>query len=248
MTEARRCDLTFASLALSPQILRAVEEKKLHRAHAHSERGDPRRAGAGAMFGPALIPARAKRLRLLCHCCQRYSEAGRETPRRVRSLILVPTRELAAQIGASIESYARYLPDPVKVAVVFGGVSINPQMMALARRRRHGRCDTRPTAGSGGAQRIESAVRCNAGARRGRSVAGPRLRRRADEGVELRARAPSEPAVLRDVSARGQRARGASSARSAASRCSLHTGDRAGHSISAPSRWTRLVALSCYFA
>jgi superfamily II DNA/RNA helicase len=62
---------------------------------------------------------------------QRHSDAERETPRRIRSLILVPTRELAAQVGASIESYARHLPDPVKVVVVFGGLSINPQMMAL---------------------------------------------------------------------------------------------------------------------
>ncbi|MHB1199500.1 MAG: DEAD/DEAH box helicase [Polaromonas sp.] len=52
-------------------------------------------------------------------------------PRRVRSLILVPTRELAAQVGESIVSLASYLPRRVKVAVVFGGVSINPQMMAL---------------------------------------------------------------------------------------------------------------------
>jgi superfamily II DNA/RNA helicase len=46
-------------------------------------------------------------------------------------LVLVPTRELAAQIGASLRDYARYLPEPIKTLVVYGGVSINPQMMAL---------------------------------------------------------------------------------------------------------------------
>ncbi|MGH8857583.1 MAG: DEAD/DEAH box helicase, partial [Polaromonas sp.] len=43
----------------------------------------------------------------------------------------VPTRELAAQVGEAIVSFAKYLPHRVKVAVVFGGVSINPQMMNL---------------------------------------------------------------------------------------------------------------------
>jgi superfamily II DNA/RNA helicase len=46
-------------------------------------------------------------------------------------LILVPTRELAAQIGESFRNYARYLAEPIKTLVVYGGVSINPQMMAL---------------------------------------------------------------------------------------------------------------------
>ena len=52
-------------------------------------------------------------------------------PRRMRGLVLVPTRELAAQVGQAIVTLARHLPQRVKVAVVFGGVSINPQMMNL---------------------------------------------------------------------------------------------------------------------
>lgn len=53
------------------------------------------------------------------------------TPYRLRALILVPTRELAAQVGELIRRLANYLPLPTKLAVVFGGVSINPQMMGL---------------------------------------------------------------------------------------------------------------------
>ncbi|RXZ36720.1 DEAD/DEAH box helicase [Oxalobacteraceae bacterium CAVE-383] len=55
-------------------------------------------------------------------------------PRRQRqacALILAPTRELAAQAGANMESLMRHVPHPPKIAVLFGGVSINPQMMAL---------------------------------------------------------------------------------------------------------------------
>ena len=51
--------------------------------------------------------------------------------RRVSGLVLVPTRELAMQVGEAFRSLGRYLPQPIKVLTVFGGVSINPQMMAL---------------------------------------------------------------------------------------------------------------------
>ncbi len=52
-------------------------------------------------------------------------------PRSVRTLVLAPTRELAAQIAASFETYGRHLR-PV-VTVVVGGVKHNPQVRALAR-------------------------------------------------------------------------------------------------------------------
>lgn len=51
--------------------------------------------------------------------------------RPVRALVLVPTRELATQIAEAIKSYGRHLRDRPKTIVAIGGVSINPQMMAL---------------------------------------------------------------------------------------------------------------------
>lgn len=50
---------------------------------------------------------------------------------QVRALILTPTRELAAQVGESVETYGKHIR--LKSAVVFGGVKINPQMMRLRR-------------------------------------------------------------------------------------------------------------------
>ena len=47
----------------------------------------------------------------------------------VRVLILTPTRELAGQVHASVIEYGGHLP--LRSAVAFGGVSINPQMMKL---------------------------------------------------------------------------------------------------------------------
>jgi ATP-dependent RNA helicase RhlE len=55
----------------------------------------------------------------------------RSTPRKVRVLVLEPTRELAVQVGEVMRELAHELPGAIKVAVAFGGVSINPQMMAL---------------------------------------------------------------------------------------------------------------------
>ncbi len=68
------------------------------------------------------------------------ARTGHEThaphaPRSARTpvlvLVLVPTRELAAQVGDTVQALAQHLAAKVKVIAVFGGVSINPQMMAL---------------------------------------------------------------------------------------------------------------------
>jgi ATP-dependent RNA helicase RhlE len=51
--------------------------------------------------------------------------------RGLQALVIVPTRELAAQVGQAFNTLAQHLPQRVKVAVLFGGVSINPQLMHL---------------------------------------------------------------------------------------------------------------------
>ncbi len=62
---------------------------------------------------------------------QQLEQLPIEKPRRLRALILVPTRELAAQVGGEIYSLAQHLPQALKIITVFGGVSVNPQMMNL---------------------------------------------------------------------------------------------------------------------
>ncbi len=62
---------------------------------------------------------------------QRWHAGPRETPRRVHTLILVPTRELAAQVRDVVQQFSQHLPERIKVVSAVGGVSINPQMMAL---------------------------------------------------------------------------------------------------------------------
>lgn len=46
-------------------------------------------------------------------------------------LVLVPTRELAEQVKEVFQTFSKAIPEPVKTLAVYGGVSINPQMMAM---------------------------------------------------------------------------------------------------------------------
>ncbi|HQO09054.1 MAG TPA: DEAD/DEAH box helicase [Clostridiales bacterium] len=60
---------------------------------------------------------------------QLLSERKHEGKRKIRSLILTPTRELAIQIGDSFKAYGRYTK--LKTAVIFGGVNQYPQTQIL---------------------------------------------------------------------------------------------------------------------
>ena len=59
------------------------------------------------------------------------SKGRRAGPNQARTLILTPTRELAAQVGESVAVYGKHLN--MTSTVVFGGVKINPQMQKLRR-------------------------------------------------------------------------------------------------------------------
>ncbi len=58
-----------------------------------------------------------------------YANKGFDKRRKVRSLIVTPTRELAIQIGESFDAYGRYTG--LTNTVIFGGVGQNPQTQAL---------------------------------------------------------------------------------------------------------------------
>jgi ATP-dependent RNA helicase RhlE len=122
--------MTFSSLGLSADLLRAISERHYPAPTPIQQAAIPaifegRDVWACAQTGSGKTAAFA--LPLL----QLMLNRDRDTPLRVRTLILVPTRELAAQVGESIRLYARYMPRPIKTTIVFGGISINPQMMAL---------------------------------------------------------------------------------------------------------------------
>ena len=122
--------MTFSSLGISADLLRAIGERNYVAPTPIQHAAIPailegKDVWACAQTGSGKTAAFA--LPLL----QLTLKHDRDTPLRVRTLILVPTRELAMQIGESIRLYARYIQRPTKIIIVFGGISINPQMMAL---------------------------------------------------------------------------------------------------------------------
>ncbi len=122
--------MSFSSLGLSEQLVRAVTEKNYLIPTPIQAAVIPEVLKGGDVWASAQTGS-GKTAAFALPILQVVMSSRRETPRRIRALILVPTRELAAQIGESIRGYGRFLPEPIKTAVVFGGVSINPQMMAL---------------------------------------------------------------------------------------------------------------------
>jgi len=66
----------------------------------------------------------------MLHRLQPYANTSVSPARHpIRALILVPTRELAAQVFESVKTYGKYLP--LKYTVVYGGVNMDPQIKDL---------------------------------------------------------------------------------------------------------------------
>ncbi|SDD21827.1 DEAD/DEAH box helicase [Williamwhitmania taraxaci] len=62
---------------------------------------------------------------------ERFMDSKTTSNRHVRGLILVPTRELAQQVEEVFKKLSDSLPKRIKTLAVFGGASINPQMINL---------------------------------------------------------------------------------------------------------------------
>ncbi|RQO58654.1 RNA helicase [Paucibacter sp. KBW04] len=125
--------MSFATLGLSPALLRAVREQGFHAPTAIQSAAIPLILEGRDVLGLAQTGSgktAAYTLPLLQNVLRQRFE--QKAPQRLAlALILVPTRELAVQVGASLNDLARALAQPLKISVAFGGVSINPQMMAL---------------------------------------------------------------------------------------------------------------------
>jgi ATP-dependent RNA helicase RhlE len=62
---------------------------------------------------------------------ERWRRTDQRGPVNAHTLIVVPTRELAAQITQSVLRYTQHFTERFKVVTAYGGVSINPQLLAL---------------------------------------------------------------------------------------------------------------------
>lgn len=121
--------MSFDSLGLSAELCRAVAEKGYRDATPIQSQAIPpilegRDILAGAQTGTGKTAA------FTLPILQRLSEDPRGLRKKqTRVLILVPTRELAAQVMENVEEYSKH--QRIRAAVIFGGVNINPQIKQL---------------------------------------------------------------------------------------------------------------------
>ncbi len=123
--------MLFSELGLSAELLRATRKQGYEVATPVQQRAIPlilegQDLLAGAQTGTG------KTAGFTLPLLQRLQQSEPTNQNhRIRALILVPTRELAAQVGESVRTYGIYLP--FKSSIIFGGVSINPQITQLRR-------------------------------------------------------------------------------------------------------------------
>jgi len=122
--------MPFDSLGLAPALVQAAAESGYAAPTAIQAAAIPAILQGRDVRGSAQTGS-GKTAAFSLPLLQRLAAEPAPSPRRVRALVLVPTRELAAQVGETMRSLAQHLPERLKIAIAFGGVSINPQMMSL---------------------------------------------------------------------------------------------------------------------
>ncbi|HKS93440.1 MAG TPA: DEAD/DEAH box helicase [Gammaproteobacteria bacterium] len=122
--------MSFSSLGLSAELLRAVSDRGYAEPTPVQSRAIPV-VLAGRDLQAAAQTGTGKTAGFTLPLLQRLQKNPQHS-RAPRVLVLTPTRELAAQVHESVQTYGKYLP--FTATVIFGGVNINPQIEKL----RHG--------------------------------------------------------------------------------------------------------------
>lgn len=121
----------FKTLGLAEPVLRAVREAGYDAPTPIQAQAIPVMLDGGDLMGLAQTGT-GKTAAFVLPLIDRLMAEKKQAPgRSCRALVLAPTRELAAQIGQSIRTYAKHTP--ITHTVVFGGVKPGPQIRALAR-------------------------------------------------------------------------------------------------------------------
>jgi ATP-dependent RNA helicase RhlE len=117
---------SFAELGLSPELLRAVQDAGYDSPTPIQREAIPLALKGRDLMGLAQTGT-GKTAAFVLPTIQLLSGG----PKRLRALVLVPTRELAVQVHASVEKYGVH--SGIEAADIYGGVAIGPQEKALRR-------------------------------------------------------------------------------------------------------------------
>lgn len=120
--------MLFEELSLSAELLRAVEKQGYREATPIQAAAIPAVLAGGDVLASAQTGT-GKTAGFTLPLLQNLTATSRKGKRKIRALILVPTRELAAQVSDSVRAYGTHLS--VKSMQIFGGVSIRPQISRL---------------------------------------------------------------------------------------------------------------------
>ena len=122
--------MSFTSLGLSPVLLKASADENYSQPYPIQKEAIPAILSNKDVLGIAKTGS-GKTASYVLPILNNLKSNKPLKNRHVKVLVLVPTRELAVQVEEVFSTFASALPDRVKTLAIFGGVSINPQMMAL---------------------------------------------------------------------------------------------------------------------
>ena len=120
--------MLFSELGLSAELLSAVEKQGYREATPIQREAIPPILAGRDILASAQTGT-GKTAGFTLPLLQRLMASRPGGKRRIRALILVPTRELAAQVSESVRNYGCHLP--TRSLQIFGGVSIRPQIKRL---------------------------------------------------------------------------------------------------------------------
>ncbi|KAA9339037.1 DEAD/DEAH box helicase [Adhaeribacter soli] len=123
--------MPFSSLGLAAPLLKSIKEQGYQQPFPIQEQVIPAILAGKDVMGIARTGS-GKTAGFALPILQQFQLKQQARNRYIKALVLVPTRELALQIANVFRSFSTYLTRPVKTLAVFGGVSINPQMMNMS--------------------------------------------------------------------------------------------------------------------
>lgn len=122
--------MSFSSLALSPVLLKTLLNQNFTTPTPIQDAAIPAILNHKDVLGIAKTGS-GKTASYVLPILTKLQQGSGQKNRHANILVLLPTRELAEQVKTVFNAFSKTLPVPVKTVAVYGGVSINPQMMAL---------------------------------------------------------------------------------------------------------------------
>ena len=123
--------MSFSSLGLSQHLVQAVAEQNYTQPYPIQKEAIPAILNGKDVLGIAKTGS-GKTAGFVLPILELLQGSRPAKNRYVKALVLVPTRELAVQVAEVFQVLGAKLPKKVKSIAVYGGVSVNPQMMALS--------------------------------------------------------------------------------------------------------------------